>query len=234
MAPQAVACRLAAPPDAGDDLLVVPCLGALAPADLIAAAACGVSSVELACGACDSCTDEPAGSAIHASVALARSLAARLGHAFTVTVRACPGGEPSPADTSPALSRRDAFAFVGRSVRRVAADVLTPPKPGVADLHAQAPPPAAHARLVADAGRLAAEHGRRWPAPAATVAVKADCDGCGLCVRYCPHGALSCEEGPPSLRPECCTACGLCAEVCPREALELCEEGVHSRGATAV
>ena len=55
--------------------------------------------------------------------------------------------------------------------------------------------------------------------PLSEVTVGAACDGCGLCVRYCPHGSLSLEEGRLVVDPETCSGCGLCAEVCPPAAL---------------
>ena len=47
----------------------------------------------------------------------------------------------------------------------------------------------------------------------------AKCHGCGVCVRVCPHGALSIEKENEhssviSIEPMKCTACGLCQRVC--------------------
>ena len=47
----------------------------------------------------------------------------------------------------------------------------------------------------------------------------AACDGCGLCVRYCPHGSLALAEGRLAVDRGSCSGCGLCAEVCPPAAL---------------
>ena len=51
------------------------------------------------------------------------------------------------------------------------------------------------------------------------------CDGCGLCVDYCPTDAAEMIEAQPSIvRPEDCAYCGLCEETCPHGAIELSYE----------
>jgi heterodisulfide reductase subunit A len=47
------------------------------------------------------------------------------------------------------------------------------------------------------------------------------CDGCGICVKECPYGALSMENGRPVLEPLSCNACGICAAICPQEAVDI-------------
>lgn len=49
------------------------------------------------------------------------------------------------------------------------------------------------------------------------------CKGCGLCVAFCPKGALAVSEQPNSrglfpavmADPQACTGCEICAVVCP-------------------
>ena len=47
------------------------------------------------------------------------------------------------------------------------------------------------------------------------------CIGCGECVRACPRGAQSVEDGRRVYRRERCTACGRCARHCYSETLVL-------------
>lgn len=59
------------------------------------------------------------------------------------------------------------------------------------------------------------------------------CDGCGVCARLCPEGALvevrSAGEWTLRVAAEACTGCGLCADVCDRPGFRI--EPVGSSGA---
>ena len=46
------------------------------------------------------------------------------------------------------------------------------------------------------------------------------CNGCGACLKACPHGAISGEKKEPhSIDPELCTKCGICRDTCKFEAV---------------
>ena len=46
------------------------------------------------------------------------------------------------------------------------------------------------------------------------------CDGCGLCVRICPGGALAIHSCKAIIaQQEACGFAGLCAMICPRGAI---------------
>ena len=45
------------------------------------------------------------------------------------------------------------------------------------------------------------------------------CDGCTLCIKKCPYGAVELQEGRPRILDHC-TCCGLCLEVCKQGALQ--------------
>lgn len=49
------------------------------------------------------------------------------------------------------------------------------------------------------------------------------CNGCGACVRVCPHGALVHSHEPEAYRihASMCTGCGLCADACDRAAIDV-------------
>lgn len=51
------------------------------------------------------------------------------------------------------------------------------------------------------------------------------CDGCGRCVRVCPHKALKVGSGYIYVDWERCDGCGRCADVCDRGALKVRESG---------
>lgn len=50
------------------------------------------------------------------------------------------------------------------------------------------------------------------------------CTGCGLCVEYCPSGAIRMIGQTVEIEEGLCTSCGSCAESCPQEAIYEYEE----------
>ena len=215
--------------------IVVPCLGGLAVADLIAAGAFGLGTIELLRGDCATCADAVAGAAVEPTQAAAAEVFLALDAPVACMCRSVPGGESQVAAEAPAMSRAGLFSYVAQGLRRTAVEGSAPDKRGVAELHRQAPPPVTRGWLRRDLARLAnatpalparSAHEERSGAeslparlPLGAVAVSAACDGCGLCVRYCPHGSLALQEDRLVVDCETCSGCGLCAEVCPPAAL---------------
>jgi ferredoxin len=233
-----LACRQTgadAPATIAQKRIVVPCLGGLAVADLIAAAAFGLVTIELLSGDCAACADAVAGAAVEPTQAAVAEILLALGADVACTRRSVPGGEAHVAAEAPAMSRAGLFSYVAQGLRRTAVEGIASDKRGVAELHRQAPPPVTRGWLRRDLARLAnaapavsrrsAREARSGAEsllarlPLGAVAVSAACDGCGLCVRYCPHGSLALQQGRLVVDCETCSGCGLCAEVCPPAAL---------------
>jgi heterodisulfide reductase subunit A len=54
------------------------------------------------------------------------------------------------------------------------------------------------------------------------VVERQDCDGCGVCDRVCPFGAVELVKNKEaSVIPALCTGCGICAADCPRDAITM-------------
>ncbi len=223
-----LACRFVAGDARGDGatVVVLPCLGGLSAADLIGAAAAGVVGATLLCGDCESCSDRLAGASLGTTVEIARETVDALGCGFTVDCLDRPSHTSIADPTSSGLSRRDLFSFLARGARRTAAEGLATERRTVSDLHAQAGPPTSHRRLLADLDKLSLGCRERPTVipralPLGALVVSEGCNGCGLCARYCPHGALVVRDGSLSFDRCLCTSCGLCVEVCPFGAMAL-------------
>lgn len=147
---------------------------------------------------------------------------------------------PSGARSAgPVLSRRQFLLFFGLRSAKLVETSVKKPDHSVKALHAQKEPPVTHRLLRETLAMVAPGHKDNVPdgnvpddagtdaalliqqLHLARVAVGSGCDGCGLCVRYCPHGALRNAGGGIVADPALCTACGLCVEVCPPAAARL-------------
>ena len=56
------------------------------------------------------------------------------------------------------------------------------------------------------------------------------CTGCGLCLEYCPSGAMKMLGETVEIEEGLCTSCGSCAEACPQNAIYEYEEVPALRG----
>ena len=60
------------------------------------------------------------------------------------------------------------------------------------------------------------------------------CKGCGICVAFCPTGALFLNSKVKAeLKPGKCKGCAICALYCPDFAVSLTEDGVCIGGSKA-
>jgi ferredoxin len=46
-----------------------------------------------------------------------------------------------------------------------------------------------------------------------------ECTGCGICLEYCPSGAITVQYQAAEIDQDMCTSCGSCAEACPQNAI---------------
>jgi len=203
--------------------LVLACLGALSAADIVHIACAGAGAAQLISGACESCPRREAVAALPEVLEEALAAVSLLGRDLRVGRSAGPSGG-SRGPTSSGMSRRGFFARLSREGARAVVSAPGAGRRSIDRIHAKVAPPQRHETLLDDvSGSHRAVPDLPLPSalPLAEVVVDASCDGCGLCVLYCPHGALTLSSGVARAEPRSCTACGLCAEVCPPSAVRL-------------
>jgi ferredoxin len=54
-----------------------------------------------------------------------------------------------------------------------------------------------------------------------SLAVTAECRGCGACLLTCPEHAIRPAGGLLVFLDDTCTECGECVEICPADAIEV-------------
>jgi ferredoxin len=231
-----VVCERVRPAAEEGVVLRIPCLGGLGGGDLIAAWSAGLRQLDLTSTECADCRSHVAVGDLAAALAATRDLLAAAGERLVVRRLVvadrgessdhggrlgADGGLTAPRGTG--FSRRDLFGFLGGRLRSVGK--ATARRREMVSLHAVTTPPPAHGALVRHLQRLAqGRQGLTVPSDVfhvASIVVSPACDGCGLCVRYCPHGALALANGRSVADARLCTGCGLCAEVCPPNAVEM-------------
>ena len=227
--PSAVfACRQADPAVVEDATCVLSCLGGLSAGDLLAAAASGCARVDLVSGECAVCGDGPAEAALELAVAAVDETMAALAHPLLIARTRLSGNGAGAESTAPTMSRRGLFGYVARGLGQAASGAAAPraSELSIDALHKHIAPPGTHRRLILDLGEL---HSRSndlvvmlpTSLPLAGITATSECDTCGLCLNYCPHGALAIEGGSVTCDASRCTGCGLCVEACPRTALRI-------------
>jgi ferredoxin len=212
--------------------LVLPCLGALRAADIVAAGARGAGEIQLLAPDCATCDRAPAGLAGASAAAVAVAAFAALGVAASVRRVTVPGGPgcsvplATSLDREDSLSRRGLFELWRGRARRTVVEIMRETGSPARHVASQRSVPAWRERLEGDiatlldrgnggAEALPVELGVGLPT------VEGTCDGCGLCALVCPFGALAVADTSVSCAPASCTACGLCAGVCPTGGLVL-------------
>ncbi len=219
---------------AGEAIFPVPCLGYLNEAVLVAVAAGGSEEIRLDISHCQECSFEGGLAVVMATIRRSNRLLSLFGLPERVTAWTADGdganGRASgtvAATPDRRYSRREFFAYLGRGTKGVAIDAGTPVVERRSGLTASRLP---------EKRRLLLEHLDHLEppftapvssdgVPFAQVTIGDDCDGCGMCVSFCPTGALSWRDDDDrrslTFTAADCLACGLCREICPRDDLSL-------------
>lgn len=212
--------------------LILPCLGALRAADIVAARARGACEIRLRASDCATCDRAPAGAAAAAALTVAVSALSALDVPGVVRRITVPDGPSAATTTASSLSRansysrRALFELWRDRTRRTVAETLRENESTTRHIGGHGSVPLWRERL---GGDIATFHGRGTGGAAALPVelgvglptVEGACDGCGLCALVCPFRALAVVDARVSCQPSSCTACGLCAGVCPTGGLVL-------------
>ena len=211
--------------------VVIPCHRLLDPRLLAAAAAAGVSVVQLHgldhCGRCEN------GSAIELVEHARRQLAQWLGEASPPVIQA-PEGQVRGRrvyEDQPHLSRRAFLRFAGAQAAVTAAEWIVPvaesgdTEAGLLPFFqgdAERQRPAVYQALLAE--RIdALEWAEGAVLPWRSRTFNERCTACLACGQRCPTGALHSVETDAarhvSFEPVLCTDCGLCERLCPQHAI---------------
>jgi Pyruvate/2-oxoacid:ferredoxin oxidoreductase delta subunit len=197
------ACARAEP---GQDRHVIPCINAIGLSQLTAAWQQGLRQLHLSVGDCTHCNRQDDDALLHRVRALNHVLRARRLPALSVHLHANGGGScdapcDRPAPSQAAVSRRD---FFGRMFRTLA-ETVAEQTPG--DWHApgECLPPARQGDAVLFTPHIDASR----------------CNGCDACARICPHAALSVDDDGYRFDANACSGCRLCSDVCDQGAVSV-------------
>ena len=228
-------------PLAGNATVPVPCLGYLNEAVLVAVAAGsagnsgdGAAEIRLDVSHCEECSLDGGLALAVETMRRASRLLSLFGLANRVTAWDTDRGKGKGAGNggngvaaARRYSRREFFTYLGKGTKRVAAEagaavierrsgLAAPRLPGKRRMLLN------HLRHLGPPFTNAASSDG---VPFAQVMIGDDCDGCGMCVSFCPTGALSWHDDADrrslTFTTADCLACGLCREICRRDDISL-------------
>lgn len=229
-------CERASPTSHPDLDLVLPCLGALRPADLVTATIAGAEHVTVVRGDCNACERERAAGGIEETVRVSRAALAALDVDPSIIELSATAAAPRPQVPASTMSRRELFDLPRRWTRRATVELARETESRPAALARHSPDPVWRSRLDAALDSIAAASGGKllpMGLGVATVTVGDGCDGCGLCVLGCPLGAIGMDGRSVIAMRRPCTGCGLCLEICPARAISLVPTTAARAGAPA-
>ncbi len=223
----------------GDTTIPVPCLGYLNEAVLVAIAAgggadgTGASEIRLDISHCEECSFQGGLTVAMETMRRSNRLLFIFGVPNRVTVQTSNrgngkgNGKRSGNSDDRRFSRREFLSYLGRGTKNVASDAGAPAIERHSGLTTSRLPEKRRmlldhlSQVEAPSTSLVSSDG----VPFARVTVGDDCDGCGICVSFCPTGALSWHDDADrralTFVAADCLACGLCRELCPRDGLSL-------------
>jgi len=244
----AIACAQAR--SSGSGALRVSCLARLDPSLPMYAMAKGAASVSLYSGVCGECPTKGVDAHVSSIVAGTRKLLEAFhlpGNIDLGEGQEHPGpeaeaeAEPEAEPEKPAgMTRRGLFQMFRRGGAVYAAKTMEgilvePETPASEEKPRRDDPayvPAKRERLLESLRALVPKGSAPRDAVGPFTAPEIDrdrCNGCGLCGRLCPTGALEIEEDGDDKqgvlritgRPSACVECGLCVEICGQQAVKL-------------
>lgn len=227
-------------------ILELTCLGQLPPALLIASTVAGAEMIWLNDSLCHECELGANYIVVKETITTTQNLLSAFGRKPSVFSYQDSAGLLSAKGTSsatvkvraeePLLSRRDIFRSLGSRVAHELTEMTSNLVEDILSIAATAKKleqrPPAHrlllAQLFVKLGKPAKSSVNLIKLPMAEVKFSDQCSACGLCLRFCPTGALQSEASDEDIKFKFttvyCIACDICRKVCPSGAINLSDE----------